>query len=131
MEDSSGGLDDPTGGVSLGASGESADGDHGEDEDEDDDQEEFHAAEEQSHITVQPRWPTRVFAAECVRRIIMACHGARTAHFDLALAKEQQLTKSRGMGGSLQTTYILSYFENKAISVLWVLLSHCKVVVLI
>ncbi|XP_034252934.1 HEAT repeat-containing protein 5B isoform X2 [Thrips palmi] len=94
--DSSGGLEDPTGGVSLGGSSEAADGDRGEDEDEDDDQEEFHAAEEQSHLTVQPRWPTRVFAAECVRRIIMACHGARTAHFDLALAKEQQFTKSRG-----------------------------------
>lgn len=83
--------------MSLGATGESAaEGDAGGDED--DDQEEFHAADDTSHAVVQPRWPTRVFAAECVRRIIMACHSARgtSAHFDLALAKEQQLTKSRG-----------------------------------
>jgi hypothetical protein len=37
-----------------------------------------------------------VFAAECVRRVIVACEGNKTAHFDLALAKEMQLTKSRG-----------------------------------
>lgn len=92
--DSSGGMDELASGVALGGSSEStAEGD----EEEDDDQEEFHAAEEQNYLSVQPRWPTRVFAAECVRRIIMTCHSARGAHFDLALAKEMQLTKSRGM----------------------------------
>lgn len=69
----------------------------GEDVEPDDDQAEFHAADDQStHPAVQPRWPTRVFAAECVRRIIVACEGNKGAHFDLALAKEMQLTKSRG-----------------------------------
>ncbi|XP_023717362.1 HEAT repeat-containing protein 5B isoform X2 [Cryptotermes secundus] len=69
----------------------------GEDVEPDDDQVEFHAADDQStHPAVQPRWPTRVFAAECVRRIIVACEGNKSAHFDLALAKEMQLTKSRG-----------------------------------
>lgn len=69
----------------------------GEDAEPDDDQAEFHAADDQStHPAVQPRWPTRVFAAECVRRVIVACEGNKTAHFDLALAKEMQLTKSRG-----------------------------------
>ncbi|KAJ8983315.1 hypothetical protein NQ317_010853 [Molorchus minor] len=34
----------------------------------DDDQAEFHAEEDASHPAVQPRWPTRVFAAECVRK---------------------------------------------------------------
>ena len=70
----------------------------GEDVEPDDDQAEFHAADDQTtHPAVQPRWPTRVFAAECVQRIIVACEGNKSAHFDLALAKEMQLTKSRGM----------------------------------
>ncbi|XP_069685594.1 HEAT repeat-containing protein 5B isoform X2 [Periplaneta americana] len=68
-----------------------------EDIEPDDDQAEFHAADDQlTHPAVQPRWPTRVFAAECVRRIIVACEGNKSAHFDLTLAKEMQLTKSRG-----------------------------------
>lgn len=43
-------------------------------------------------ITVQPRWPTRVFAAQCVRRIIVACKTpqASKSHFDLQAAKENK-----------------------------------------
>ncbi|KAE8751074.1 hypothetical protein FOCC_FOCC002159 [Frankliniella occidentalis] len=96
LETDSTGPDDPGAGVSL--AGEAAvEGDGADDEDADDDQEEFHAAEERAR-PLQPRWPTRVFAAECVRRIIAACHSNKAvrAHFDLALAKEQQLTKTRG-----------------------------------
>ena len=63
----------------------------------DDDQAEFHAANDTStHPAIQPRWPTRVFAAECVRRLIAACQGAELAHFDLAQAKDMQLTKTKG-----------------------------------
>ena len=36
---------------------------------------------------VQPRWPTRVFAIECLLKIMQVCDGNR-AHTDLALAKE-------------------------------------------
>ncbi|XP_019760374.2 HEAT repeat-containing protein 5B isoform X2 [Dendroctonus ponderosae] len=43
---------------------------------EDDDQEQFHA-EEENQRAVQPRWPTRVFAAECVRRVLAACSSKR------------------------------------------------------
>ncbi|KAL3290046.1 hypothetical protein HHI36_023417 [Cryptolaemus montrouzieri] len=59
---------------------------------DDDDQAEFHAEEDIStHPAVQPRWPTRVFAAECVRKIIAACEASnRSAHFDLVQAKEMQ-----------------------------------------
>ncbi|XP_075228223.1 HEAT repeat-containing protein 5B isoform X2 [Lycorma delicatula] len=69
-----------------------------DEEEGDDDQSEFHAEGETTRGVVQPRWPTRVFAAECVRRVIAACQSSRNtpAHFDLALAKEMQLTKSRG-----------------------------------
>lgn len=78
----------------------SADGDDDDDDDaddNDDDVAEFHAEETQStHPAVQPRWPTRVFAAECIRKIISTCENANAIHFDLIQAKEAQMTKSRG-----------------------------------
>ncbi|XP_038116555.1 HEAT repeat-containing protein 5B isoform X3 [Culex quinquefasciatus] len=68
-----------------------------EDNEADDDNIEFHPEDNQStHPAVQPRWPTRVFAAECVRKIISTCENASAAHFDLLVAKEMQITKSRG-----------------------------------
>ncbi|XP_057651452.1 HEAT repeat-containing protein 5B [Diorhabda carinulata] len=60
----------------------------------DDDQAEFHT-EDSSLSAVQPRWPTRVFAAECVRKIISACESNRSAHFDLIKAKELQATNGK------------------------------------
>lgn len=60
----------------------------------DDDQAEFHTEEEiTTRSLVQPRWPTRVFAAECVRKVIVACEVASNAHFDLIQAKELQINK--------------------------------------
>ncbi|XP_062554350.1 HEAT repeat-containing protein 5B isoform X3 [Armigeres subalbatus] len=71
--------------------------DDAEDAEADDDNIEFHAEDNQAtHPAVQPRWPTRVFAAECVRKIISTCENANAAHFDLLMAKEIQITKSRG-----------------------------------
>ncbi|KAJ8926889.1 hypothetical protein NQ314_020740, partial [Rhamnusium bicolor] len=62
----------------------------------DDDQAEFHAEEDSSHPAVQPRWPTRVFAAECIRKIIVACEANnKSTHFDLIQAKEMQMTKGK------------------------------------
>lgn len=62
----------------------------------DDDQVEFHADESsKQRQTVTPRWPTRVFAAQCVRRIVAACMIDRQAHLDLSLAKEMQSIKGR------------------------------------
>ncbi|XP_059488458.1 HEAT repeat-containing protein 5B isoform X2 [Neocloeon triangulifer] len=70
------------------------------DEDEDDnDAAEFKASDSKgSRTQIAPRWPTRVFAAQCVRRIIASCHSSPQAdkHFDLAKAKECHLSKSRG-----------------------------------
>lgn len=60
----------------------------------DDDQAEFHA-EDPSHQALQPRWPTRVFAAACVRRIIAACEQNKAKHFDLAYAKEMHSVKGK------------------------------------
>ncbi|XP_061508694.1 HEAT repeat-containing protein 5B isoform X2 [Anopheles gambiae] len=76
--------------------GEGDDGDD-DDDDDDDDNMEFHAEDHQAtHPAVQPRWPTRVFAAECVRKVIATCENASANHFDLLAAKEMQMTKSRG-----------------------------------
>ncbi|XP_063696087.1 HEAT repeat-containing protein 5B isoform X3 [Culicoides brevitarsis] len=67
------------------------------DEENDDDNIEFHAEDNQaSHPQIQPRWPTRVFASECVRKIITACEQANPVHFDMLAAKELQITKARG-----------------------------------
>lgn len=73
------------------------DDDDDEDQDNDDDIAEFHAEEKEStHPAVQPRWPTRVFAAECLRKIIVACELANAVHFDMLKAKEMQMAKLRG-----------------------------------
>jgi hypothetical protein len=50
---------------------------------------------EKSHPFTNPRWATRVFAAECVCRIINQCENANSAHFDLALAQEMKKRDSR------------------------------------
>lgn len=64
---------------------------------EGDDEAEFHADDSnKQRSTISPRWPTRVFAAQCVRRIISACVNDKTAHFDLALAKEMQSNRGKG-----------------------------------
>lgn len=56
-----------------------------------DDQTEFHAESSSSHPAVQPRWPTRVFAMECVRKIIGVCETSKKAgHLDLVQAREIQ-----------------------------------------
>ncbi|XP_048217876.1 HEAT repeat-containing protein 5A isoform X3 [Perognathus longimembris pacificus] len=50
---------------------------------------------EKSHPFTHPRWATRVFAAECVCRIIKQCENANSAHFDIALAQEMKKRDSR------------------------------------
>ena len=63
----------------------------------DDDQAEFHAEEStEKRLTISPRWPTRVFAAKCVRSIITTCANDKQTHFDLTFAKEMQHTKGKG-----------------------------------
>ncbi|XP_037575108.1 HEAT repeat-containing protein 5B-like isoform X1 [Dermacentor silvarum] len=56
----------------------------------DDDEETIKAGEEPiSHPAVGPRWPTKVFAAESLHKIITLCEGHK-AHFDLSLAREER-----------------------------------------
>uniref|UniRef100_G1KHM8 HEAT repeat-containing protein 5B n=1 Tax=Anolis carolinensis TaxID=28377 RepID=G1KHM8_ANOCA len=47
--------------------------------------------EDKSKPSVAPRWATRVFAADCLCRIIMLCENANKVHFDLALARSAKL----------------------------------------
>ncbi|XP_078190853.1 HEAT repeat-containing protein 5A isoform X24 [Callithrix jacchus] len=51
--------------------------------------------DEKSHPFTNPQWATRVFAAECVCRIINQCENANSAHFDIALAQEMKKRDSR------------------------------------
>ncbi|NXA31663.1 HTR5A protein, partial [Eudromia elegans] len=53
------------------------------------------ASDERSHPFSNPRWSTRVFAAECVCKIISQCENADTAHFDITLAQERKQRDSR------------------------------------
>lgn len=47
----------------------------------------------------QPRWPTRVFAVQCICRIISTCHKDINSlpHFNLLLAKELSFTNNKGV----------------------------------
>ncbi|XP_047593892.1 HEAT repeat-containing protein 5A isoform X6 [Lutra lutra] len=51
--------------------------------------------DDKSYPFTNPRWATRVFAAECVCRIISQCENAHSAHFDIALAQEMRKRDSR------------------------------------
>ncbi|KAK7086919.1 HEAT repeat-containing protein 5B [Halocaridina rubra] len=63
---------------------------------EDDDEVQIHTGgEPDPHPSIPPRWTTRVFAAQCIAKIIQECENNR-AHFDLALAREMQTTKMKG-----------------------------------
>ncbi|KAH8419160.1 hypothetical protein KR222_006942, partial [Zaprionus bogoriensis] len=100
--ESGGPSEDQPGAADAGGKATSGDNTHNTDDDDDDEEEyaddvtEYRAEENTStHPAVQPRWPTRVFAAQCVRRIIASCEAANALHFDLLQAKEQQLIKSR------------------------------------
>ncbi|XP_037954233.1 HEAT repeat-containing protein 5B isoform X3 [Teleopsis dalmanni] len=88
---------DPSNKNSNAADNATKDDNDDDDNADDDDVAEYHAEENTStHPAVQPRWPTRVFAAQCVRKIISTCESANPIHFDLIQAKEMQMIKSRG-----------------------------------
>ncbi|XP_043844188.1 HEAT repeat-containing protein 5A [Dromiciops gliroides] len=51
--------------------------------------------DEKCQTVANPRWVTRVFAAECVCKIIKQCENSDSAHFDIALAQERKERDSR------------------------------------
>uniref|UniRef100_A0A3P9KXT8 HEAT repeat-containing protein 5B n=2 Tax=Oryzias latipes TaxID=8090 RepID=A0A3P9KXT8_ORYLA len=52
--------------------------------------------DEKSKPSVAPRWVTRVFAADCLCRIILLCENADKAHFDLAAARAGKAKNAKG-----------------------------------
>ncbi|KAG9344263.1 hypothetical protein JZ751_010932 [Albula glossodonta] len=52
--------------------------------------------DDKSKPSVAPRWVTRVFAADCLCRIIMLCENADKAHFDLATARSARAKNPKG-----------------------------------
>ncbi|NWX54504.1 HTR5A protein, partial [Promerops cafer] len=52
-------------------------------------------SDDRFHPFRNPRWSTRVFAAECVSKIISQCENAGSAHFDIILAQERKQRDSR------------------------------------
>ncbi|XP_012685330.1 HEAT repeat-containing protein 5B isoform X2 [Clupea harengus] len=52
--------------------------------------------DDKSKASVAPRWVTRVFAADCLCRIIHLCENADKAHFDLATARSAKSKNPKG-----------------------------------
>ncbi|XP_035256913.1 HEAT repeat-containing protein 5B isoform X2 [Anguilla anguilla] len=52
--------------------------------------------DDKSKPSVAPRWVTRVFAADCLCRIILLCENADKAHFDLATARSARAKNPKG-----------------------------------
>ncbi|XP_035981911.1 HEAT repeat-containing protein 5B isoform X1 [Fundulus heteroclitus] len=52
--------------------------------------------DDKSKPSVAPRWVTRVFAADCLCRIILLCENANKAHFDLATARAAKAKNPKG-----------------------------------
>uniref|UniRef100_H2Y0W9 HEAT repeat-containing protein 5B n=1 Tax=Ciona intestinalis TaxID=7719 RepID=H2Y0W9_CIOIN len=71
-----------------------------EDKDENDDDIFTANKEKKKENVIQPRWPTRVFAIELVRRIISMCHSSSDeAHFNLEQARN--VVRNEGTGDYL------------------------------
>ena len=75
-----------------------------EGEKDDDDASVFHAKSDSSGPFTNLRWSTRVFAVECVCRIIAQCEHGNPAHFDMALAQELRLHESTGESSRVPST---------------------------
>lgn len=73
-----------------------------DDDETGDDHDEFQKDSKHEHSLKrkrQPRWPTRVFAVQCICRIISTCHKEcdSSPHFNLSLAKELSFTNNKGI----------------------------------
>lgn len=52
--------------------------------------------DDKSKPSVAPRWVTRVFAADCLCRIILLCENVDKPHFDLAAARSAKAKNPKG-----------------------------------
>ena len=86
----------------------------------DDDEEEFHASAEEMSSTAQswrpadlppPRWPTRVFAAQCAAKLIaLARESNKAAHFNLSTARE--LRTAASVNGHSSADYLVLHLPD-------------------
>ena len=63
-----------------------------------------HTDADASRPTVAPRWPTRVFAIECMRKLMAVCDGNEN-HFSLAAAK---VLRQSGKGLATLTLFVVA-----------------------
>ena len=80
-------------------SGQGAYGDSKQQEDDDEDAAKFttgESEESQRATKISPRWPTKVFAVECSRKIYAVCK-SDPAHFDLSLAQKRKRERQGGI----------------------------------
>lgn len=85
--------------------GEASTHTEGAGEELDEDMAKFTTGEELQPATkISPRWPTKVFAVECSRKIYNVCKSDR-AHFDLSLAQQQKKVK----GGELVCLCLMTH----------------------
>jgi len=72
-----------------------------DDDETEDDHDEFQKNSKSDNLIKKkqhPRWPTRVFAVQCICRIISTCYKEcdSAPHFNLSLAKELSFTNNKG-----------------------------------
>lgn len=100
---SSGGGASGVGAGGGGGGGKNSKTNDADNEPADDDEEEFHASQEEASAgstgrpagIPPPRWPTRVFAAQCAGKLLQLLSESGTAaHFDLSLARELRQSNS-------------------------------------
>lgn len=63
--------------------------------------------DDKSKPSVAPRWVTRVFAADCLCRIILLCENDK-AHFDLAAARSAKAKNPKGTNHHTAKTVALN-----------------------
>lgn len=68
--------------------------------------------DDKSKPSVAPRWVTRVFAADCLCRIILLCENADKAHFDLATARSVKAKNPKGRIDHITVMETLNFLSN-------------------
>lgn len=73
--------------------------------------------------SVAPRWVTRVFAADCLCRIVLLCENADKAHFDLAAARSAKAKNPKGTSPvSTQAHRVSGVVLLRSLNFVWALL---------
>lgn len=82
--------------------------------------------DDKSKPSVAPRWVTRVFAADCLCRIILLCENDK-AHFDLAAARSAQAKNSKGTNQAVASGFVVNQLFKYSLSFSFRLMFHSKI----